>query len=146
MPEEGCAFVEALPVAKFHGVGPATAARMHAAGIQTGADLKTWSLQDLQHRFGKAGTWYYAIARGQDDRAVNPNRERKSSGSETTFEEDLTDPVRIEAGVLAVLPASKGIRLVGVALSNFTGDRPAIGDLVESMGQGGSTRPSSTSR
>ena len=102
MPEEGAAFVEALSVAKFHGVGPATAARMHAAGIQTGADLKTWSLQDLQQRFGKAGAWYYAIARGQDDRAVNPNRERKSSGSETTFEEDLTDPAQIEAGVLAM--------------------------------------------
>jgi DNA polymerase-4 len=102
MPEEGAAFVEALPVAKFHGVGPATAARMRAAGIQTGADLKSWSLQDLQHRFGKAGGWYYAIARGQDDRAVNPSRERKSSGSETTFDEDLTDPVRIEARVLAM--------------------------------------------
>jgi len=101
-PEEGAAFVEALSVAKFHGVGPATAARMHAAGIRTGADLKTWSLQDLQRRFGKAGGWYYAIARGQDDRTVNSNRERKSSGSETTFEEDLTDPVRIEEGLLAM--------------------------------------------
>ena len=101
-PHEGEAFVEALPVAKFHGVGPATAARMHEFGIQTGADLKTWSLQDLQARFGKSGGWYYAIARGEDHRAVNPNRERKSSGSETTFEEDLTDPARIEAGVLAM--------------------------------------------
>jgi DNA polymerase-4 len=184
-PKEGEAFVEALPVARFHGVGPATAARMHAAGIQTGADLKTWSLGDLQRRFGKAGSWYYAIARGQDDRAVNPNRERKSSGSETTFEEDLTDPPRIEAGVTAmaddvwawcektgarartvtvkikwadfqqstrsqslprpidsrgalhdaalglirsVFPPAKGVRLVGVTLSNFTapqdGSRP----------------------
>jgi DNA polymerase-4 len=101
-PEEGAAFVEALPVAKFHGVGPATAARMHAAGIQTGADLKAWSLHDLQHRFGKAGGWFYEIARGQDDRPANSNRERKSSGSETTFEEDLVDPARIEAGVLAM--------------------------------------------
>jgi DNA polymerase-4 len=101
-PQEGEAFVEALPVAKFHGVGPATAARMHAAGIQTGADLKTWSLQDLQQHFGKAGGWYYAIVRGQDHRAVNPNRERKSSGSETTFGADLTDPAAIEAGVVAM--------------------------------------------
>jgi DNA polymerase-4 len=101
-PEEGPAFVEALPVAKFHGVGPATAARMHAAGVQTGADLKAWSLQDLQRRFGKAGGWFYDIVRGEDHRAVNPNRERKSSGSETTFEEDLVDPTRIEAGVLAM--------------------------------------------
>ena len=102
MPKEGAAFVEALPVARFHGVGPATAARMHAAGIQTGLDLKSWSLHDLQQRFGKSGGWYYAIARGEDHRPVNPNRERKSSGSETTFEEDLTDPARIEAGVLAM--------------------------------------------
>src|SRR3984957_11425379 len=45
MPEEGEAFVAALPVARFHGVGPATAARMHDAGIQTGADLRTSSLR-----------------------------------------------------------------------------------------------------
>jgi len=102
MPQDGEAFVEALPVAKFHGVGPATAARMHAVGISTGADLKAWSLADLQRRFGKAGAWYHAIARGQDDRPVNPHRERKSSGSETTFEEDLTDPARIEVGILAM--------------------------------------------
>jgi DNA polymerase-4 len=101
-PHEGEAFVEALPVAKFHGVGPATAEKMHKLGIETGADLKTWSLQDLQARFGRSGGWYYAIARGEDHRAVNPNRERKSSGSETTFEADLTDPSQIEAGVMAM--------------------------------------------
>jgi DNA polymerase-4 len=99
-PHEGEAFVEALPVAKFHGVGPATAAKMHALGIHTGADLKAWSLQDLQARFGKSGPWYYAIARGQDGRPVNTSRERKSSGSETTFSADLVDPAQIEAGVL----------------------------------------------
>src|SRR5580692_7181218 len=81
IPEEGEAFVERLPIAKFHGVGPVTAAKMHALGIQTGADLKARSLEELQQRFGKAGPWYFAIARGQDDRPVNPNRERKSSGS-----------------------------------------------------------------
>lgn len=101
-PHEGEAFVDALPVAKFHGVGPATAARMHASGIQTGADLKTWSLHDLQLRFGKSGTWYFNIARGVDLRGVNPSRERKSSGSETTFDEDLVDADRIRQGVLAM--------------------------------------------
>ncbi|MGA0599215.1 DNA polymerase IV [Caulobacter sp. KR2-114] len=99
-PSEGPAFVEALPVAKFHGVGPATAARMHELGIATGADLKAWSRSDLQSRFGKAGAWYYGIARGEDHRPVNPHRERKSSGSETTFDDDYLDPARIEAGVL----------------------------------------------
>lgn len=101
-PHEGEAFVESLPVAKFHGVGPATARKMHELGIHTGADLKTWSLQELQARFGKSGPWYYSIARGQDHRMVNPSRQRKSSGSETTFDEDLIEPSRIEAGVLAM--------------------------------------------
>jgi DNA polymerase-4 len=99
-PDQGQAFMEALPIAKFHGVGPKTAEKMHAAGIETGADLKTWSLEDLSRRFGSHGPWYFGLARGQDDRRVNPNRERKSSGSETTFGEDLFDTERIEAGVL----------------------------------------------
>jgi DNA polymerase IV len=60
------------------------------------------TLAFLQDRFGKAGNWYFEIARGQDDRPVQPDRERKSSGSETTFPEDLIDPGRIEAGVIAM--------------------------------------------
>src|SRR4029077_18070639 len=50
----------------------------------------------------KAGHWYFEIARGRDDRPVQSDRERKSSGSETTFSEDLVDPARIEAGVIAM--------------------------------------------
>ena len=101
-PQEGEGFVEKLPVAKFHGVGPATGEKMRRLGIETGADLKTWSLQDLRAHFGKSGAWYHDIARGQDQRAVNPSRERKSSGSETTFADDLVDPAEIERGVLAM--------------------------------------------
>ena len=71
-------------------------------GIATGAELKAQSLAFLLRHFGRSGSWYYEIARGRDERAVNPNRERKSSGSETTFADDLTDPVAIEAGVLAM--------------------------------------------
>ena len=101
-PGEGEAFVAALPVTKFLGVGPATAARMHAAGIHTGADLKAWSREALVLRFGKVGGWYHALARGEDERPVNPDRARKSSGSETTCHADLTDPAEIERGVLAM--------------------------------------------
>ena len=127
VPEDGEAFVAALPVAKFHGVGPATAARMHAAGIQTGADLRTWSLQDLQRTFGKAGAWYHAIARGQDERPVNPNRERKSSGSETTFGEDLTDPARIEAGVRTGMPRLSAWAWTGEGVCTWPRPRGAGG-------------------
>ena len=102
MPNEAEAFVASLPVAKFHGVGPKTAAKMHALGIETGADLRGQTVDFLRNHFGKAGSWYFEIARGRDDRAVMPDRERKSSGSETTFPEDLTDPTGIEAGVIAM--------------------------------------------
>ncbi|MGO4408537.1 MULTISPECIES: DNA polymerase IV [unclassified Brevundimonas] len=98
-PGRGEAFVETLPVKRFHGVGPVTAEKMHRLGIETGADLHRQSLAFLQHHFGKSGPWYYAIARGEDQRPVNPDRERKSSGSETTFARDLVDPEAIEAGV-----------------------------------------------
>jgi DNA polymerase IV len=102
LPDEAEAFVATLPIAKFHGVGPKTAAKMHALGIETGADLRRQTLAFLQERFGKAGNWYFEIARGRDDRLAQPDRERKSSGSETTFPGDLVDPARIEAGVIAM--------------------------------------------
>src|SRR6266571_2277462 len=73
-PAMGAAFVEALPVDKFHGVGPVTANKMNRLGIFN----------------------------GDDHRPVVPGRPRKSSGSETTFSNDLTDPADIEAGVQAM--------------------------------------------
>ena len=175
-PGMGAAWVETLPVSRFHGVGPVTAEKMKRLGIETGGDLRSKSLDFLQRHFGSSAEWYYAIARGEDNRPVNPNRVRKSSGSETTFDRDLTDQGEIEAGVLrmaddvwrwcktrrafgrtvtvkvkygdfqqitrscsqptavatqealhcsalklirSVLPAEKGIRLVGVTVSNF---------------------------
>ena len=96
------AFIESLPVNKFHGVGPVTAAKMNRLGIVTGADLKRQSLAFLTRHFGKSGPWYHAIARGQDGRGVSSRRERKSSGSEMTFYEDLTEPAAIEAKVEAM--------------------------------------------
>jgi DNA polymerase IV len=102
-PEKGPAFVEALPVERFHGVGPKTAEKMRRLGILTGADLKAQSLEFLEQYFGRSGTYYHAIARGHDERRVVPNRPRKSVGSETTFMEDLERPKQIEEGVASVL-------------------------------------------
>jgi DNA polymerase-4 len=102
-PEKGPAFVESLPVARFHGVGPKTAEKMNRLGIHTGADLREQSLEFLEQYFGRAGAWYYAIARGQDERRVVPDRPRKSVGSETTFMQDLARRTDIEQGVRSVL-------------------------------------------
>jgi len=90
-PEMGPDFVANLAVSKFHGVGPATAAKMERLGIATGADLREKSLAYLQEHFGKAGDWYYGIARGIDNREVQPDRPRKSIGAEDTFSTDLVD-------------------------------------------------------
>jgi DNA polymerase IV len=102
-PEMGPAFVEELEVSKFHGVGPATAAKMERLGIRTGRDLKERSLAFLQEHFGKAGAHYHAIARGEDDRPVLPDRPRKSAGSETTYQRDLHTAEEVEAGVEALV-------------------------------------------
>ncbi len=91
LPEQAIAFVEQLAIEKFHGIGEVTAAKMHSLGIHTGADLKTRSLTDLTHHFGKAGHYYYKIARAEDDRLVEANRVRKSIGAETSFAQDLSD-------------------------------------------------------
>lgn len=88
-PRHGPAFVEALPVKAFHGVGPATAQKMLRLGIETGADLKAKPLALLQQHFGKAGPYFYGIARGIDMRPVKPDRIRKSVGAEDTFSTDI---------------------------------------------------------
>ncbi len=88
-PKMGPAFVETLPVRKFHGVGPATAAKMNRLGIATGLDLKAHPLAYLQEQFGKAGPYYYWIARGIDERPVRSDRIRKSVGAENTFSADI---------------------------------------------------------
>ena len=88
-PKNGPAFVEALPVKKFHGVGPATAERMKRLGIETGFDLRQQTLAFLQEHFGKSGPYFYGIARGIDERRVQPDRVRKSVGAEDTFVEDI---------------------------------------------------------
>lgn len=90
-PDQGKAFVQTLPIEKFHGVGKVTAKKMKAMGIQTGADLLKLSEDNLVKKFGKVGRYYYAIARGEDERPVNPNRVRKSIGAERSFYPDLSD-------------------------------------------------------
>jgi DNA polymerase IV len=90
-PKMGHSFVEALPVEKFHGVGPATAAKMHRLGIESGRDLKAQTMPVLQRHFGKSGPFFYWIARGIDERPVRADRIRKSVGAENTFSQDLDD-------------------------------------------------------
>lgn len=89
LPHEAEAFLENLPVEKFHGIGRATTAKMHKLGIHTGFDLKQRTLIELVRRFGKSGRFYYNIVRGVDERPVRSQWVRKSLSTENTFATDL---------------------------------------------------------
>ena len=88
-PEEAEKFIEELPVEKFYGIGKVTAQKMHILGIHKGSDLKKWDRVSLVRNFGKAGVFFYDIVRGIDERPVEPDQERKSVGTELTYEKDL---------------------------------------------------------
>lgn len=91
LPEQGAAFVAALPVRRFHGVGPRTAEKMAKLGVHTGADLAAKDEAWLAQHFGSWGGYLYMAARGIDDRPVNAHNIRKSLGGETTYFDDKRD-------------------------------------------------------
>jgi DNA polymerase-4 len=89
LPKDAEAFIDNLEIEKFFGVGKVTAGKFHKIGVYFGRDLKKLDRPELIRQFGKAGSYYYDIARGIDNRIVNPHRERKSIGGERTFRKDL---------------------------------------------------------
>ena len=101
-PAMGPSFVEGLSVERFHGVGPATAAKMNRLWIFTALDLRAKDQAFLQRHFGKAGPHFYWICRGIDHRPVRADRVRKSVGAENTFTRDLTslDDMKAELAAL----------------------------------------------
>jgi DNA polymerase-4 len=96
-PGDAETFIEQLAVEKFYGIGKVTAQKMHKLGIHSGADLKKWDLVSLVRNFGKAGVFFYDIVRGIDERPVEADQERKSVGTELTYEKDLTTRFEIIA-------------------------------------------------
>ncbi len=101
-PGKGAAFVATLPVKRFHGVGPVTAAKMERLGIHNGADLAAWSLPELEAHFGSSGNWYWRIARGIDERPIRAHRASKSVSAERTFDQDLSAPDALAAELARV--------------------------------------------
>lgn len=95
-PDEVEAFLEALDIRKFYGIGKVTAERMYQLGIYSGKELKTRSLDFLEQHFGKSGTHYFYIVRGIHNSPVKPNRISKSVGAERTFNENLSSEVFME--------------------------------------------------
>jgi DNA polymerase-4 len=98
-PERVEPFLQKLPVDALWGVGPVTAKKLRARGIERLVDVRTVEPVLLRETVGSLADWLRQLANGVDDRPVVPNRETKSSGSETTYPQDLTDLSQIREEV-----------------------------------------------
>jgi len=98
-PERVEPFLQQLPVDALWGVGPVTAGKLRARGIERLVDVRTVDVELLRDTVGSLADWLRQLANGVDDRPVVPNRETKSSGSETTYADDLTDIDQIRAEI-----------------------------------------------
>jgi DNA polymerase-4 len=94
-PDRMEAFLQQLPVDALWGVGPVTARKLRAGGIERLTDVRAMDADALRAVVGSLADWLLQLAQGIDDRPVVPNRETKSSGSESTYPKDLTDPEEI---------------------------------------------------
>jgi len=102
-PTDAERFLEDLDIELFFGVGEKTAQKMHGMNIYKGRDLKSYQREELIKHFGKAGTYFYDVVRGIDDRPVVSFREPKSIGAERTYETDLYDIDQVEEKLTEVL-------------------------------------------
>ena len=109
-----------LPVTKLWGVGPATAIRLHTAGIHTIEELERLTLAELTGLLGQAwGGQLYRLARADDERSVLAERETKSISVEETFDRDILDLGRLH-GYLEVMTTRLVRRLAREGLSGRT--------------------------
>jgi DNA polymerase-4 len=90
-PERMETFLQGLPVDALWGVGPVTAQKLRARGVEKLVDVRAADLDMLRETVGSLADWLQQLSNGVDDRPVEPNQEPKSSGSENTFARDLTD-------------------------------------------------------
>jgi DNA polymerase IV len=102
-PERVEQFLQRLPVDALWGVGPVTAAKLRARGIEKLVDVRTADQALLRDTVGSLADWLQQLSRGIDDRPVVAEHEPKSSGSENTFTHDLTalDDIRREVAEMA---------------------------------------------
>ncbi len=98
-PERIESFLQGLPVDALWGVGPKTAERLRAHGIAKLVDVRAKSIDELRDIVGGSAEWLRHLSLGQDDRPVEPNQERKSCGSECTYERDLIDIEQIRSEI-----------------------------------------------
>ena len=94
-------FLAPLPVGRIWGVGPVGRARLEGFGIATIGELAASSDERLQAALGAFGVALARLARGEDAREVEPDREAKSYGEENTFARDVAAKAALEAPIRA---------------------------------------------
>ena len=99
-PDEVTGFLHPLPIDRLWGVGPRTRSRLKARGLDTIGDVAATPLDDLERWFGTLGAHIHVLAHGLDDRAVIPEREAKSIGSENTLDADIIGEAAIHPWLL----------------------------------------------
>jgi DNA polymerase-4 len=107
-PERVESFLQGLPVDALWGVGPVTAKKLRARGIEKLIDIRAAAPDMLREAVGSLADWLQQLARGEDDRAVVAEHEPKSSGSENTFAQDLTDVAEIREEIAAMARDAAG--------------------------------------
>jgi DNA polymerase IV len=90
-PERVEHFLQGLPVDALWGVGPVTARKLRARGIEKLVDVRTADAAKLEEAVGSLADWLQQLAQGIDDRPVISEHDPKSSSSENTFVSDLLD-------------------------------------------------------
>jgi DNA polymerase-4 len=94
-PQDVERILPALSVDKLWGVGKKTSKVLKDRGFNTVADLRKSSPEELGRILGSMGNWLWELAHGRDDRMVDNTWDPKSSGTETTFSEDITSEVKL---------------------------------------------------
>ncbi|HET9950275.1 MAG TPA: DNA polymerase IV [Candidatus Eisenbacteria bacterium] len=107
-PERVESFLRQLSVDALWGVGPVTAQRLRACGIERVVDLRTADPDLLRNAVGSSAEWLRRLAAGEDDRPVDPDRPSKSSSSESTYPEDITDLGRIREEIATMARDNAG--------------------------------------
>jgi nucleotidyltransferase/DNA polymerase involved in DNA repair len=86
--EEAEDFLAPLAVRKIPGIGPKTENYLTRMGIKTVQDLKRFSPEELEERFGTWGPALYERIRGRHDSPLVTEWEPKSVGEQETFPRD----------------------------------------------------------
>lgn len=96
LPEELEEKVWPLPIRRMMGVGGKTSQMLEQMGVTTIGQLAKVNTGLLEHLLGKQGVVMHQVANGIDDRRVEPVRESKSVGRETTFPQDICEQYLLE--------------------------------------------------